>query len=233
MQTEEVTEEPAAQPDLTVGFALSPPRTATSEYYMITFSARVRNIGDADATNSRIRLFRHPERTGTPRIGGTQVATTPLSPAPRANTSAIRTLQSRAPTTPGTYYFSLCVDQTEGETDTTNNCTSRAWSVIVQSATEEETPEEPETPAQITALSVTNVTGTPATLQSTFPLTIAATITNTGNTETETDITIYRHTSTTTTPRVGGTREPKHRNHRHPRAECFRHRDQHAHSTDR
>ena len=85
VQTEEVTEEPAAQPVLTVGFALSPPRTVAPSA-TITFYARVRNIGDADATNSRIRLFRHPERTGTPRIGGTQVATTPLSPAPRANT---------------------------------------------------------------------------------------------------------------------------------------------------
>ena len=206
VQLEEVTEEPEEEPDLTVAFALSPPRTVAPGA-LITFYTRVRNIGDADAANSRIRLFRHTQQTSTPRIGGTEVATTSLSPAPRAGRGVIRSLQGRAPSTPGTYYFSLCVDQTEGERDTTNNCTSQSRPIIVQRATEE-TPEEPEAPTQTTAFSVTNVTSTPTSLQSASLLTISATITNTGTINAQSPITIYRHTNTTATPRIEGVREP-------------------------
>ena len=70
-----------------------------------------------------------------------------------------------------------------------------------------ETEEEPETPT-ITGFSFTNIAATPPSVQSTYAITLTATITNTGNEAVNTPITIYRHTSTTTTPRTGGTREP-------------------------
>ena len=231
VQVEEVTEEPAAQPDLTVGFALSPPRTVAPNA-VITFYARVRNIGDADATTSRIRLFRHTERTTTPRIGGTEVATLPLSPAPRAGRGVIRSLRGRVPATPGTYYFSLCVDQTEGEIDLTNNCTSQPRPVIVQGATEE-TPEEPETPdtdhrilhyerhrnSQHTAVHLPSHHYCNHYKHRNCQRTIH-----------DHHLPTHQHNSNTTRWRNTGT---EHCNHRYTCTKRFRHRYQHPHRTER
>ncbi|MYC72488.1 MAG: T9SS type A sorting domain-containing protein [Gemmatimonadetes bacterium] len=186
-------------PDLTAAFSRSPPRLTTSGS-LLTFSARIANTGDTDADTTWIRLFRHTRATTTPRDGGIQAARSLLAPVP-AGSSVVRQLKSRAPMTPGTYSFYLCVDQTDDEVDATNNCTSAAQ--IAVRATEEE-PEIPTT----TDFSFTDISATPPSVQSTYAITITATVTNTGSETTDAPITIYRHTSTTTTPRVGGTREP-------------------------
>ena len=71
---------------------------------------------------------------------------------------------------------------------------------------EEET-EEPETPI-ITGFSFEDISATPPSVQSTYTLTISATVNNTGSETTDAPITVYRHTAETATPRTGGTREP-------------------------
>ncbi len=73
---------------------------------------------------------------------------------------------------------------------------------------EPETPEEPEIPEPQPSLTVTESVATPISLQSTFPITITTTITNTGDASAPAQaIRIYRHTGQTTTPTVGGVRE--------------------------
>ncbi len=192
-EPEEDTEE-TEQPDLTVTYAVTPPRSVPSGNTIALYT-RVTNTGTTPSAATVARLYRHTATTPTPTLGGTPETATTAIPALEPGSSILKALRATAPAIPSTYHYYVCVE---------GSC-SEAAAVSVQTTTD--TTPEPETPATITGFSVTNPTATPSSLQSTDTLTIQATITNTGTETDDAAIHIYRHTSETTTPRTSGTRE--------------------------
>ena len=192
-EPEEDTEE-TEQPDLTVTYAVTPPRSVPSGSTIALYT-RVTNTGTTPSAATVARLYRHTATTPTPTLGGTPETATTAIPALEPGSSILKALRATAPAIPSTYHYYVCVE---------GSC-SEAAAVSVQTTTD--TTPEPETPATITGFSVTSATATPPSLQSTDTLTIQATITNTGTETDDAAIHVYRHTSETTTPRTGGTRE--------------------------
>ena len=192
-EPEEDTEE-TEQPDLTVTYAVTPPRSVPSGNTIALYT-RVTNTGTTPSAATVARLYRHTATTPTPTLGGTPETATTAIPALEPGSSILKALRATAPAIPSTYHYYVCVE---------GSC-SEAAAVSVQTTTD--TTPEPETPATITGFSVTSATATPSSLQSTDILTIQATITNTGTETDDAAIHVYRHTSETTTPRTGGTRE--------------------------
>ena len=186
--------EETEQPDLTVTYAVTPPRSAQSGNTIALYT-RVTNTGTTPSAATVARLYRHTATTPTPTLGGTPETATTAIPALEPGSSILKALRATAPAIPSTYHYYVCVE---------GSC-SEAAAVSVQTTTD--TTPEPETPATITGFSVTSATATPPSLQSTDTLTIQATITNTGTETDDAAIHVYRHTSETTTPRTGGTRE--------------------------
>ena len=192
-EPEEDTEE-TEQPDLTVTYAVTPPRSVPSGNTIALYT-RVTNTGTTPSAATVARLYRHTATTPTPTLGGTPETATTAIPALEPGSSILKALRATAPAIPSTYHYYVCVE---------GSC-SEAAAVSVQTTTD--TTPEPETPATITGFSVTNPTATPPSLQSTDTLTIQATITNTGTETDDAAIHVYRHTQETATPRTGGTRE--------------------------
>ena len=192
-EPEEDTEE-TEQPDLTVTYAVTPPRSAQSGNTIALYT-RVTNTGTTPSAATVARLYRHTATTPTPTLGGTPETATTAIPALEPGSSILKALRATAPAIPSTYHYYVCVE---------GSC-SEAAAVSVQTTTD--TTPEPETPTTITGFSVTSATATPPSLQSTDILTIQATITNTGTETDDAAIHVYRHTQETTTPRTGGTRE--------------------------
>ena len=186
--------EETEQPDLTVTYAVTPPRSAQSGNTIALYT-RVTNTGTTPSAATVARIYRHTATTPTPTLGGTPETATTAIPALEPGSSILKALRATAPAIPSTYHYYVCVE---------GSC-SEAAAVSVQTTTD--TTPEPETPATITGFSVTSATATPPSLQSTDTLTIQATITNTGTETDDAAIHVYRHTSETTTPRTGGTRE--------------------------
>ena len=83
--------------------------------------ATVRNRGDAGASATTLRYYRSSDAT----IATTdaQVGTDAVD-ALAASGSSAESVRLTAPSTSGTYYYGACVDAVEGESDTTNNCSS-------------------------------------------------------------------------------------------------------------
>ena len=215
-EDEETEEEVTERPDLAVTFAIASPQSVESGQN-ISFFTRVVNTGDAPAPEGSVTIYQHTKQTTTPTTGGTVTGTKQI-PALAVNRSTITSLRGVAPVVSQTttFYYYLCADVTENENVTDNNCieTPRAVTVrpkpgVVEEEPEEpETPEEPEEPETAPILSLSGSTALPTSLQSTFPVTIQTTITNTGNASSESQtIRIYRHTRKTSTPTRGGARE--------------------------
>ena len=192
-EPEEDTEE-TEQPDLTVTYAVTPPRSVPSGNTIALYT-RVTNTGTTPSAATVARLYRHTATTPTPTLGGTPETATTAIPALEPGSSILKALRATAPAIPSTYHYYVCVE---------GSC-SEAAAVSVQTTTD--TTPEPETPTTVTGFSVTNPTATPSSLQSTDILTIQATITNTGTETDDAAIHVYRHIQETTTPRTGGTRE--------------------------
>ena len=90
-------------------------------------SAVVRNIGNGDAMVTTLRYYRSTD----PRIrtSDTQEGTDPVDALSAAGTSA-ETILLTAPSTAGTYYYGACVEPVDGESNTTNNCSSAVEIVV-------------------------------------------------------------------------------------------------------
>ena len=86
-----------------------------------TLSATVRNAGDGAAAATTLRYYRSADAT----IATTdaQVGTDAVE-ALAASGSSAESIALAAPSTAGTYYYGACVDAVEGESDTTDNCSS-------------------------------------------------------------------------------------------------------------
>ena len=103
-------------PDLAVG---GPSVTEIREDGTFWLGATVFNEGAGGAAAATVRYKRSTDATITTSdtTVGTDEAPTLI---PSAGYGA--TINLTAPSTPGTYYYGVCVDLVRGETDTTNNC---------------------------------------------------------------------------------------------------------------
>ena len=111
-------QQPAPQPDLVVEAAQATPATvAAGEKFRLY--ATLKNQGTAESAATRVRYYRSTDNVIT--TADTQLGSASRDPlAPDATIR--RYLNVTAPTTPGTYYYGVCVDSVSNESDTANNC---------------------------------------------------------------------------------------------------------------
>ena len=117
---------PANQPDLVVQ-SPSVSDSVLSTGRSFTFSATVRNRGNARSAATTLRYFRSLD--GTISSGDSRVGTDAVGALAASDTSR-ESVSLTAPSSAGTYYYGACVDSVSGEADTRNNCSS-AVSVTV------------------------------------------------------------------------------------------------------
>ena len=86
-----------------------------------TLSATISNGGDGPAGATRIRYYRSADATITTSDTPAGEAEVPALDRLR---SASKSVELAAPSTPGTYHYGACVVASQGETDTSNNCSS-------------------------------------------------------------------------------------------------------------
>ena len=111
--------EPPPRPDLAVTATLSDAAPEPGESFSL--NAAVRNRGGAGASATTLRYRRSAAATIT--TTDAQVGTDAVE-ALVASGSSAESIRLTAPTTSGTYYYGACVDAVEGESDTTDNCSS-------------------------------------------------------------------------------------------------------------
>ena len=86
-----------------------------------TFSATVRNAGDGASESTTLRYYRSTDAdisSSDAELGTDAVAEL------AASATSSQSVSLTAPTTAGTYYYGVCVDAVEGESDTANNCSA-------------------------------------------------------------------------------------------------------------
>ena len=97
-------------------FSNSSPPAGTS----LTLTATVRNQGiEPSSSSTTLRYYRSDDSTIT--ASDTPVGTDSVGTLD-ASGSSDESISLTAPTTPGTYYYSACVDTISGESDASNNC---------------------------------------------------------------------------------------------------------------
>ena len=101
-----------------------------------TLSATIENSGDGQASSTTLRYYRSSDATIS--SNDTEVGTDSVS-ALEANRTGAESISLTAPTSPGTYYYGVCVDSVTDESDTDNNC-STAASVTVTAPPNDEQP---------------------------------------------------------------------------------------------
>ena len=107
-------------PDLTVGSVFANPDSMLTGVNF-TLAATVSNAGDVSATATTLRYYLSADTTIS--SADTEVATDAVAELD-AGASSVEAVLLTAPSTPGTYYYGVCVDAASGESDTTNNCSS-------------------------------------------------------------------------------------------------------------
>ncbi len=153
-------------PDLVVLQSVSDSNPAAGAQF--TFSATVQNVGDGDAASTTLRYYRSVDATIT--TSDTEVGTDAVA-ALVASGSSYESVTLSAPLTPGTYYYSACVDAVASESDTTNNCSG---SVRVDV-------EDPTLPPQYPDLKVGSLSVTDDSLETGESFTLSAKVTNGGD----------------------------------------------------
>ena len=107
-----------SMPDLVVEAVRTEPATvAPGEKFRLY--ATLKNQGTAESAATRVRYYRSTDNVIS--TADTQLSSASRDPlAPDATIR--RYLTVTAPTTPGTYYYGVCVDSVSNESDTANNC---------------------------------------------------------------------------------------------------------------
>ena len=133
-------------PDLVVGgpFVSNGTPEAGGTFLLVV---SVRNRGDATSAATTVRHYRSTDATVT--SADTLEGTEEVRPLVSLQSSG-KQIDLTAPLTPGTYYYSSCVDPVPGESDTTNNC----------SESREVTAREPE-PVNTPPTGLPTISGTP------------------------------------------------------------------------
>ena len=113
-------QQPTPQSDLVMEAAWVVPATvAPGETFRLY--ATLKNQGTAESTATKVRYYRSTDNVISK--ADTQLRSAnrnPLAP----NATLRRYLTVTAPTTPGTYYYGVCVDSVTNESDTANNCSA-------------------------------------------------------------------------------------------------------------
>ena len=114
------TPTPTPPPDLVVD---TPTLSDSSpmEDQALTLRVTVGNRGSGSSGPTTLTYYRSDDSTITP--ADTEVGTDGVAGLGASESSAESTL-TYAPSTPGTYYYGVCVDSMPGEPDTTNNCSA-------------------------------------------------------------------------------------------------------------
>ena len=184
----------ATTPDLVVASPLvSDSNPDAGAFFTFTLSATVRNEGDGASAAITLRYYRSADATIT--ASDTAVGTDAVAGLAASGTSE-QAISLTAPSTPGTYYYGVCVDTVTDESDTTNNC----------SASVQVTVPEPERPD----LEVGTPTVDDARPETGATFTLSVTVSNTGDGESSaTTLRYYRSTDATitTSDTVEGTAE--------------------------
>ena len=92
-----------------------------------TLSATVRNQGSGSSSSTTLRYYRSTDSAIT--NSDTSVGTDSVSGL-NSSGSGDESINLTAPSTPGTYYYGVCVDAVTGESDTTNNCSAGVTVVV-------------------------------------------------------------------------------------------------------
>ena len=122
----DTSQQPSPQPDLVIqSFQLNEVTLSPGESF--TLSATVRNDGEGRASSTTLRYYRSPDSTIS--SSDTEVGTDRVS-ALEANRTSEESIQLTAPSSPGTYYYGVCVDDVSSESSTRNNC-SRSVRITV------------------------------------------------------------------------------------------------------
>ena len=184
----------ATTPDLVVASPLvSDSNPDAGAFFTFTLSATVRNEGDGASAAITLRYYRSADATIT--ASDTAVGTDAVAGLAASGTSE-QAISLTAPSTPGTYYYGVCVDTVTDESDTTNNC----------SASVQVTVPEPERPD----LEMGTPTVDDARPETGATFTLSVTVSNTGDGESSaTTLRYYRSTDATitTSDTVEGTAE--------------------------
>ena len=162
--------EPPRQPDLAVTATLSDAVLEPGESFSLT--ATVTNAGDGAAAATTLRYHRSSDATIT--TTDAQVGTDAVD-ALAASGSSAESIALTAPSTAGTYYYGACVDAVEGESDTTDNCSSPVGLDVAESTAPDPAPD----PAP--DLEVGTPTVDDASLEPGESFTLSATVTNAGD----------------------------------------------------
>ena len=102
------------------------PRVVTREY--LTLEATVENVGTGTADRTTLKYYQSSDLTidsSDTEVGDSTVGSLPPSEYSEESD------RFRAPNSAGTYYYYVCVDSVPGETDMSNNCSSRESVVVV------------------------------------------------------------------------------------------------------
>ena len=167
-------QQPAQEPDLVVEPVEVVPATVDPGQRFRLYGT-LKNNGTAESDATIVRYYRSTDDIISTE--DTQLGTGNRNPL-AANASIRRYLAVTAPTTPGTYYYGVCVDSVPNESDTTNNC-SAAVSITVQQ------------PAQEPDLVVEAVQVVPATVDPGQSFRLYATLKNNGTAESAATIVRY------------------------------------------
>ena len=119
----------AATPDLIVDSASVNATAPIVAGGSMMVSATVRNQGSGGASSTTLRFYRSSNPTVS--TGDVVVGSVRVGELAAADASA-QSLEVTVPDEPGTYYFGVCADIVDGESDTRNNC-SDSVDVTVES----------------------------------------------------------------------------------------------------
>ena len=128
---------PSTGPDLTVTYitiyppvlpptnpgSIQPGRTINVYPY-------IHNDGTESSQSTTARVYRSTDATITK--SDTEVASVSVPSIPASDQYDAGTLRTHAPSSPGTYYYGVCVDAVKGELDTSNNCAGSTAIQVVQ-----------------------------------------------------------------------------------------------------
>ena len=117
---------PQTSPDLTF-IAVVVGSGPSEEGNFVRFVIIIGNDGDGASATSTLRYFRSTDATIT--ASDTQVGMDAVAGL-AASESSDHTLDVNPPSSPGTYYYGVCVDAVAGESVTSNNCSSGARVVV-------------------------------------------------------------------------------------------------------
>ena len=120
-----VEPQPQGAPEISIGALVSPSTVGPGQRFRL--SATVFNWGDEESAPTTVRFYWSTDSTITTAdnsLGTDEVGALASNGPGLEWTSRGLGVWLDAPSAPGTYYYGACVDPVEGESDTSNNCST-------------------------------------------------------------------------------------------------------------